>query len=113
MFSCFCRSGLPAPFSAEHPAEDLQTPTANNLDPPPAPHEIIGTVVFRTHRGETAEAILDREGRWRCPRLPVLDRVLNILYEPGRLPGGNLPYGHAELFRVAGWLKGEVRQPRS
>ena len=113
MFSCLCRSGLPAPLSAEDPTECLRNPSADDLDPPSSLNAIIGTVVFQTHRGELAEAILDLEGRWRCPRLPVLDRVLNILYEPGRLPGGDLPFGHAELIRVAGWLKGNVRLPRS
>jgi hypothetical protein len=112
MFSCFCRSGVSTSFSAEHPAEDLHTPTASDLDPSPVRTGIIGTIVFPTPRGGSAEAILDLEGKWRCPSLPVLDRVLNILYEPGRLPGGDLPYGHAELIRVARWLKGRVRLPR-
>ena len=67
---------------------------------------MIGLVRFRTHRGEPAEAILDQGGRWRCPRLPVLDRVLNILYAPGDRPTNGTPFGHAELHRVAAWLKG-------
>jgi hypothetical protein len=69
----------------------------------------IGVVIFTTHRGERAEAILDSEGRWRCPRLPVLDRVLNILFEPARQARGSAEFGHAELDRVAAWIKGRVR----
>jgi hypothetical protein len=78
--------------------------------PHPHPHSAggadIGMVVFLTHKKEQAEAILDREGTWRCPRLPVLDRVLNALHEPRRDRGGDLPFGHAELIRVAAWFKG-------
>src|SRR4051794_14508416 len=70
---------------------------------PPTRGAEIGVVTFLTHRGERAEAILDGEGRWRCPVLPVLDRVLNALHAPRR---GDLPFGHAELIRVAAWLKG-------
>ncbi len=73
----------------------------------------IGIVVFRTHRNEPAEAILDLEGIWRCPHLPVLDRVLNALYEPKTKPGSDASFGHIELFRVAVWLKGEARIPRN
>lgn len=65
---------------------------------------MIGIVRFTTHRGESAEAILDDDGRWRCPRLPVLDRVLNILFDPRRDEAD----GQAALHRVAAWLKGEV-----
>lgn len=76
--------------------------------PPRQPEPIIGLVIFTTHRGERAEAILDRHGRWRCPKLPVLDRVLNILYEPRRVGQGGAPSGHEALGRVAAWLKGTV-----
>lgn len=69
----------------------------------------IGVVGFRTHRGEPAEAILDQEGRWCCPQLPVLDRVLNILFDPHRQSAEDEPLGHAELQRVAAWLKGTVQ----
>ena len=72
------------------------------------PGPIIGMVIFTTHRGERAEAILDVEGRWRCPRLPVLDRVLNILFDPTREGMGVAPFGHDALRRVADWLKGVV-----
>ncbi len=74
----------------------------------PGPTPRIGAVIFTTHRGERAEAILDAEGRWRCPRLPVLDRVLNILFEPKRGSTGLASFGHAELDRVAAWIKGRV-----
>ena len=73
------------------------------------PVSIIGTVIFTTHRGERAEAILDVEGHWRCPRLPVLDRVLNILFDPRREGMEVAPFGHDALRRVADWLKGVVR----
>lgn len=71
----------------------------------------IGIVAFRTHRNEPAEAILDLEGIWRCPKLPVLDRVLNALHEPKSNP--DTSFGHAELLRVAAWLKGEARISRN
>ncbi len=73
------------------------------------PGSIIGMVIFTTHRGERAEAILDGEGHWRCPRLPVLDRVLNILFDPTREETRVAPFGHDALRRVAGWLKGDVQ----
>jgi hypothetical protein len=66
-------------------------------------------VLFTTHRGERAEAILDGEGWWRCAELPVLDRVLNLLYVPSREATGVSPFGHDQLSRVAAWFKGEVR----
>ena len=73
------------------------------------PGSIIGMVIFTTHRGERAEAILDVEGHWRCPRLPVLDRVLNILFDPTRETMVVAPFGHDALRRVADWLKGVVQ----
>ena len=73
----------------------------------------LGMVVFLTHKKEKAEAILDVEGKWRCPMLPVLDRVLNALHEPNRDSGSDMPFGHAELIRVAAWLKGVVRFHRT
>lgn len=73
---------------------------------------MIGEVVFLTHRKERAVAILDDEGRWHCPKMPVLDRVLNLLYEPKRFAKGGLPFGYGALIEAAHWLKGEVRQRR-
>ena len=84
------------------------TVEGDNPLPPPRPDPVIGVVVFPTHRGERAEAILDGEGRWRCPKLPVLDRVLNILFEPKRVGQGGKAFGKEALERVAEWLKGRV-----
>ncbi len=69
----------------------------------------IGEVVFLTHKKVPAEAILDAEGVWRCPKLPVLDRVLNALFTPERFPDVDRPYGYSALIAVAAWLKGEAR----
>ena len=66
----------------------------------------IGVVHFPTHRGEPAEAILGGDGRWRCPQLPVLDRVLNILFDPARGGREGQPFGHQGFRNVAAWLKG-------
>jgi hypothetical protein len=51
---------------------------------------------------------------WRCPKLPVLDRVLNALHKPRRDATGTMPFGHPELIRVAAWFKGVVsfQRPR-
>ena len=70
---------------------------------------VVGVVVFPTHKKERAEAILDAHGVWRCPVLPVMERPLNLLYEPGRFPRGDRPFGYSALIRAAEWLKGEVR----
>ena len=104
-----CRSGLFFPGSSLDPGCGLQAPVAADEIPPPAREANIGVVVFLTHKKEPAEAILDVEGTWRCPRLPVLDRVLNALYGPRWDAGGALPFGHAELIRVAAWLRGDAR----
>ena len=70
---------------------------------------IPGKVTFRTHRGEPASAVLGADGVWRCPELPVLDRVLNTLFRPGETVRRNDPaLGRAELARVAGWIKGQI-----
>ena len=69
---------------------------------------MIGLVRFETHRGEPAEAILDDVGRWHCPQLPILDRPLNILFDPHRDEPGEAPFGRVALGRVAAWLKGSV-----
>ena len=73
----------------------------------------VGMVVFRTHRGGLAEALLDDSGVWSCPRLPVLDRVLNALFAPSPTDAGSPHFGRAELARVAAWIKGEVGPPRA
>jgi hypothetical protein len=104
-----CRSGLFFPGSSFDPGCGLQLPAATDAVPSPAREATIGVVVFLTHKKEPAEAILDVAGTWHCPKLPVLDRVLNALYGPRRGAGGALPFGHAELIRVAAWLKGEAR----
>jgi hypothetical protein len=72
----------------------------------------VGVVVFLTHKGEQAQAILDIEGVWHCPKLPVLDRVLNALHAPRRESGEDVPFGLAELLRVASWLKGVAKVHR-
>jgi hypothetical protein len=75
----------------------------------PLSQVVVGVVAFRTHKHEEAEATLTRDGRWRCPALPVLERPLNTLYEPGRFASKPaLPYGHEALEQVAAWLKGNV-----
>jgi hypothetical protein len=71
------------------------------------PENMIGLVRFTTHKGEPAEAILDLQGRWRCSRLPVLERPLNILYDPRRFK----PFGVGALHAVAAWLNGTARFP--
>ncbi len=91
------------------PGSRARADTPIEVAPPSCHGTSLGWVIFMTHRGERAEAILDCEGRWSCPMLPVLDRVLNILFEPGRLASGEAPTGHEELDRVAAWLNGRVQ----
>ena len=67
-------------------------------------------VHFPTHRGRPARAILDAAGRWRCPELPVLDRVLNALYAPEDGTEAEPSFGHDALQRVAAWLRGTVQR---
>lgn len=109
MIPCFCRSALPRSAPAIRPADAFRGPSADDPAPVADRGPIIGVVVFPDRRGGQLEAILDDRGRWSCPRLPVLDRVLNILYEPGRVDGGASPFGHRALIQAAEWLKGEVR----
>jgi hypothetical protein len=71
--------------------------------------EVIGKVLFTTHRGEPAEAILSLDGTWHCPQLPILDRVLNILHAPKRTDGQPGAFGQAELEKVAAWFQGRVK----
>ncbi len=109
MIPTMCRSGFLIHRSPLDLGGGLRYPAAT--DPTPHPHDVadIGMVVFLTHKKEQAEAILDVEGKWRCPKLPVMDRVLNALHEPRRGAGGDMPFGYAELIRVAAWFKGEAR----
>ena len=113
MFPFACRSILTVPCS---PFDTRSGPwTAAPVDPVPQPagEPDIGVVAFSTHRGERAEAVLQAYGEWRCPKLPVLERPLDALYGPRRDTGGDMPFGHTELIRVAAWLKGvaKVRRP--
>jgi hypothetical protein len=109
MFPFACRSVLIVPCSPP------DTWGAAPIDPVPQParRSHIGVVAFSTHKGERAEAILDADGKWLCPTLPVLERPLDTLYGPRRDSGPDMPFGHAELMRTAAWLKGvaKVRRP--
>jgi len=70
---------------------------------------MVGKIQFSTHRGDSAEAILDETGHWSCPRMPVLVRVLDTLYDP-RTEGYIRPErAHEKLHAAARWLKGTVR----
>jgi hypothetical protein len=112
MVPFLCRSGLLIPGSYFDFCCGLrvsETTDAIPIQPATARETNIGVVVFLTHKKEQAEAILDGEGKWHCPKLPVLDRVLNILHEPREDAAGDMPFGHAELIRVAAWLKGRVK----
>ena len=60
-------------------------------------------------RDGIAEAVLDEEGRWHCPEVPALVRVLDTLYSPRR----DGVYGDPRLARnhlvaAASWLHGTV-----
>ncbi len=113
MVTSCSRSRPLVPHLAPAPACGHPNPSVTAPIPSPAGVPPIGKVVFLTHKNEWAEAILDGEGRWFCPKLPVLDRVLNTLHEPKRESGNDLPFGQAELIRVAAWLKGVVRREHS
>ncbi len=113
MDSTLCRSDLLIPGSSFDPGCGHRKSGTNADVRRPVRVPDIGMVVFLTHRGEQAEAILDLEGVWRCPKLPVLDRVLNALHRPRQGSGDDVPFGLAELMRVAAWLKGVARVQRS
>jgi hypothetical protein len=108
-----CRSDFPSPGSPFVPCCGDQDSATTDGVRHLVRESSIGVVVFLTHKRKQAEAILDIEGVWRCPKLPVLDRVLNAFHEPRRRPGAVVPFGHAELIRVAAWLKGVVSFHRS
>lgn len=113
MDSTLCRSSLLMPGSSFGPGcgHHDSPPTADVRRPVREPN--IGVVVFLTHKGEQAEAILDIEGVWRCPKMPVLDRVLNALHAPKHDSGDDVPFGLAESLRVAFWLKGVAKIHRT
>jgi hypothetical protein len=108
MLSLYRRPVFLSTYRGDEPEDPTRLTPLSGLSVGTRPGPIIGMVIFTTHRGERAEAILDVEGRWRCPRLPVLDRVLNILFDPAREGMGGAPFGHVALRRVADWLKGVV-----
>ena len=92
-------------------AWSVRNPNVIQSRPVPVFPATVGLVAFRTHRGEPASAILDATGHWRCPEMPVLDRVLNALFRPGELIEPDDPeFGQVELGRVAAWIKGEIRR---
>jgi hypothetical protein len=70
---------------------------------------MIGRLRF-PYRQRTAEAVLQEDGRWECPEVPSLVRVLDTLYSP-RLDGpsaANAQRAHRHLQDAARWLKGTV-----
>ncbi len=65
---------------------------------------MIGRLRF-PYQQRTAEAVLLDDGRWECPEVPSLVRVLDTLYSPRR-DGSKRPNRHLHL--AARWLKGTV-----
>ncbi len=65
---------------------------------------MIGRLRF-PYRQRTAEAVLLDDGRWECPEVPALVRVLDTLYSPAR-DRSKRPRHHLQL--AARWLKGTV-----
>ena len=108
MLPSLCRSGILINDSPMDSGDGVQVPAPYEPDRHADNAADIGTVVFLDHKKQPTEAILDSQGKWRCPRLPVLERVLNVLYEPGREEADRLTFGHSALIRVAKWFKGEV-----
>ncbi len=113
MYPLTCHSGNPTVTCFDGHDPEPRIPRETDGIGQPSAEASIGVVAFRTHRGEPAEAILDARGVWRCPQLPVLDRVLNLLHPPRRDARNGLPFGQAELIRVAAWFKGVARIHRS
>ena len=70
---------------------------------------MIGRLRF-PYRQRTAEAVLLEDGRWQCPEVPSLVRVLDTLYSPRRDASCPLDGHRAErhLHDAARWLKGTV-----
>jgi hypothetical protein len=70
---------------------------------------MIGRLRF-PYRQRTAEAVLQEDGRWQCPEVPSLVRVLDALYSPRR----DSPHGDdRHLHDAARWLKGTVETDRN
>ena len=69
---------------------------------------MIGRLRF-PYRQRTAEAVLHEDGRWQCPEVPSLVRVLDTLYSPRR-DGSSVDGRRARrhLQAAARWLKGTV-----
>ena len=69
---------------------------------------MIGRLRF-PFRHRTAEAVLQEDGRWQCPEVPSLVRVLDTLYSPRR-DGHQVdsPRARRHLHAAARWLKGTV-----
>jgi hypothetical protein len=65
---------------------------------------MIGRLRF-PYQQRTAEAVLLDNGRWECPEVPSLVRVLDTLYSPRR-DSTKRPNRHLQL--AARWLKGTV-----
>lgn len=89
-------------------AHPLDLPMSSGAGFEPPGDEAIGRVAFVTHRGEDAEAILGKDGTWRCPKLPVLERPLNLLYAPKPVERAE-DFGRDEVRRVAHWFR--ARRP--
>jgi hypothetical protein len=69
---------------------------------------MIGRLRF-PYRQRTAEAVLHEDGRWQCPEVPSLVRVLDTLYSPRRDgSAANEQRARRHLHAAARWLKGTV-----
>lgn len=74
---------------------------------------MIGRLRF-PYRQSTAEAVLHEDGRWQCPEIPSLVRVLDTLYSPDRDGHHADPHRAAHhLHDAARWLKGTVEADRN
>jgi hypothetical protein len=70
----------------------------------------IGRLRF-PYQQRTAEAVLEDDGRWQCPEVPSLVRVLDILYSPrrdGSAAAADEHRARRHLHAAAQWLKGTV-----
>lgn len=69
---------------------------------------MIGRLRFPCRSG-TAEAVMDEDGRWHCPDVPELVRVLDALYSPMRdEPSQGRTRARHHLNAAASWLHGTV-----